>query len=96
MFLQNCFKDDYKMGNTCRIKIPHFWCLEYYEGDKKMTVDIDFRDPVLYLNTKLITRWDEPFEKETITDEEKKRIIRNIKYELKLLDNCLEIVLEDV
>ena len=61
-----------------------------------MTVDIDFRDPVLYLNTKLITRWDEPFEKETITDEEKKRIIRNIKYELKLLDNCLEIVLEDV
>ena len=84
------------MGNTCRIKIPHFWCLEYYEGDKKMTVEIDFRDPVLYLNTKLITRWDEPFEKETITDEEKKRIIRNIKYELKLLDNCLEIVLEDV
>ena len=61
-----------------------------------MTVDIDFRDPVLYLNTKLITRQDEPLEKETITDEEKKRIIRNIKYELKLLDNCLEIVLEDV
>ncbi len=84
------------MGNTCRIKIPHFWCLEYYEGDKKMTVDIDFRDPVLYLNTKLITRWDEPFEKETITDEEKKRIVRNIKDELEVLDNYRKIVLEDV
>ena len=84
------------MGNTCRIKFPLFWCLEYYEGDKKMTVDIDFRDPVLYLNTKLITRWDEPFEKETITDEEKKRIVRNIKDELEVLDNYRKIVLEDV
>ena len=61
-----------------------------------MTVDIDFRDPVLYLNTKLITRWDEPFEKETITDEEKKRIVRNIKDELEVLDNYRKIVLEDV
>ena len=67
------------MGNTCRIKIPHFWCLEYYEGDKKMTVDIDFRDPVLYLNTKLITRWDEPFEKETITGKEFMKIFRELK-----------------
>ena len=83
------------MENTCRIKIPHFWCLEYYEGNKKMTVDIDSRDPVNYLNTKLIKCWDEPYEKEIITLEEKKRIIKNIADELKKISKPGSVILED-
>jgi len=83
------------MVNTYRIEIPHFWCLVYYEGDKKMTVDIDFREETKYLNTKLISCWDEPFEKEVITSEEKKRIIINIAYEL-VKRNAGRIVLQDM
>ncbi len=78
------------------IAIPHFWCLEYYEGGKKMTVDIDFRDIKIYLSTKLISCWDEPFEKEVITDEEKKRIIRNIADELIKINEPGRIVLQDM
>lgn len=60
-----------KMTEAYRIAIPHFWCLEYYEGNKKMTVDIDFRDEKYYLNTKLISSWEAPFENEIITNDEK-------------------------
>lgn len=84
------------MTDAYRIAIPHFWCLEYYEGDKKMTVDIDFRDVKLYLNTKLITCWDVPFEKEAITNEDKKRIIRNIADELIKINESGRVILEDM
>lgn len=84
------------MANAYKIAIPHFWCLEYYEGVKKMTVDIDFRDVNLYLNTKLITCWDAPFEKETITNEDKKRIIKNIADELIKINEPGRVILEDM
>lgn len=93
---RNCLKEDYKTANKYRIAIPHFWCLEYYEGDKKMTVDIDFRDVKLYLSTKLITCWDVPFEKEVITYEDKKRIIRNIADELIKINEPGRVILEEL
>lgn len=84
------------MTNAYRIAIPHFWCLEYYEGNKKMTVDIDFRDPIICLNAKLISCWDAPFENEIITDDEKRRIIKNITNELKKRFTPETIVLQDI
>ena len=60
------------------ISIPHFYCLEYYEKDRKMVLDIDFRDSIIYLESTLVKNWEAPFNNEPITEKEKKRIIRNI------------------
>ena len=62
-----------------QIQIPHFYCLEYMESDKTMTVEIDFRDPVIYLSTPLIVAWNPPHDAETITESSKQRIIANIR-----------------
>lgn len=66
------------MKRDFEIDVPHFYCLEYYRDGKKMVVDIDFRDPVIVLDTDLIERWEKPFEKELIDADEKKRIITDI------------------
>jgi len=65
--------------NGYQIQIPHFYCLEYTDGSKTMTVDIDFRDPVIYLSTSLIVAWNPPHDTETITELSKQRIITNIR-----------------
>lgn len=39
------------------IDIPHFYCLEYKTKGKKNIVEIDFRDPIIYLSTSLIIKW---------------------------------------
>ena len=62
-----------------RIKVPHFYCLEYYEGDKKMIVEMDFREDYFYLTPQLITRWEKPYDNINIEAEEKKRILLNIR-----------------
>ena len=60
------------------ISIPHFYCLEYREGGRVMLFEIDFRDPVIYLDETLITAWEAPFSAEIISSEEKKRILTNV------------------
>ena len=60
------------------ISIPHFYCLEYREGGRVMFFEIDFRDPVIYLDETLITAWEAPFSAESIASEEKKRILTNV------------------
>lgn len=61
------------------INVPHFYCLEYCEADKKMIVEIDFREDYFYLTPQLITHWEPPYEKIRIETEEKKRILLNIR-----------------
>jgi len=48
------------MALSYNIAIPHFYCLEYIEDNKTMNVEIDFRDPVIYLNDSLINTWNPP------------------------------------
>jgi hypothetical protein len=60
------------------IKIPHFYSFEYYEGDKKMVIELDFRDQYLYLTPTLITKWQEPYENLNISFEDKLRILHSI------------------
>ena len=43
-----------------------------------MILDIDFRDPVIYLESVLVKNWEPPFDTELVTEKEKKRILRNI------------------
>ena len=62
-----------------RIKVPHFYCLEYYEGDKKMIVEMDFREDYFYLTPQLITRWEKTYDNINIEAKEKKRILLNIR-----------------
>lgn len=62
-----------------RIKVPHFYCLEYYEDDKKLIVEIDFREEYFVLKPQLITRWEKPYENIDIGIDEKKRILLNIR-----------------
>lgn len=80
--------------NSYEIKIPHFYYLEYCEDNKIMRLDIDFRDPVIYLNTELIKSWLPPFEDVQITLEDKKRILKNIYNELLKNNSRDRIVLE--
>jgi hypothetical protein len=61
------------------IKIPHFYSFEYYEGDKKMVIELDFRDRILYLDADMITKWEKPFDDLEISHEEKLRILNNIR-----------------
>lgn len=65
-------------NNNYKIDIPHFYCLEYIEGEKKIILDIDFRDPVRYLNKSLIEKWEPPYDNDIICGAEKERIINNI------------------
>ncbi len=42
------------------ISIPHFYCLEYKENNCKLILDIDFRDPIIYLDISQIKNWEPP------------------------------------
>ena len=63
--------------DSYKIEIPHFYCLDYYEGNKIMKIDIDFRDPIIYLNIGLITNWLSPNENVEVTKWDKERILKN-------------------
>lgn len=62
-----------------KISIPHFYCLEYREGGKKLIVDIDFREPKIFLGKGLIKAWAPPYQEEKISKKKKEEIYRNIK-----------------
>jgi hypothetical protein len=68
-----------RLGKSFYIKVPHFYSLEYFEGDKKMVIEIDFRDRILYLDKDLITSWEKPFNDLEINREEKLQILNNIR-----------------
>lgn len=53
------------------INVPHFYCLEYCEDDKKMIVEIDFREDYFFLSPQLITHWEKPYDNIKIEVEEK-------------------------
>ena len=36
------------------IDIPHFYCLEYKEDEKRLIVEIDFREPEIWISKSLI------------------------------------------
>ncbi len=65
-------------NKTYSIDVPHFYCLEYREADKKMFVEMDFREDIFILSTDLITHWEKPYENIRIEDKDKKRILFNI------------------
>ena len=60
------------------IRISHFYCLEYREQGRVMLLEIDFRDPVIYLNRALVTRWQPPYHQLTIAPTDKARILSNV------------------
>lgn len=61
------------------IKIPHFYCLEYYEGQKKMVIEMDFREDYFLLEPNLITHWESPYENIVIDIKKKREILQNIR-----------------
>lgn len=61
------------------IKVPHFYCMEYYENDKKMIIEMDFRETRFFLDKSLITNWEEPYENELISESDKERILLNVR-----------------
>lgn len=78
------------------IKVPHFHLLEYYEGDKKMIVDFDLRDPVYYFSPRMIEHWENPYDDVEITMEDKRRILQNIRqYFLSRGQDAENIIMED-
>ena len=80
--------------NDYEIKIPHFYSLEYYEGGKHMTLDIDFRDQIIYLNTMLVVAWNHPHGDVRIEEHEKEKIIKNVYNYLAIKRGFENIILE--
>ena len=66
------------MSPAFEISIPHFYCLEYRESGRLLVLDIDFRDPVIYLDETLRLAWEEPHAAEEIGSQERRRILDNI------------------
>ncbi len=66
------YNKDYKAD------IPHYYCIEYSEGDHVINIEIDMRDPVPYLDIAEIKAWAPPYEKEPLSDERKEQIFRNV------------------
>ena len=64
--------------NDYKIDIQHFYCLDYSEGERNMTLDIDFRDPIIILNTNCVVKWNHPHDSVYIDESEKQRIIKNV------------------
>lgn len=62
-----------------KITIPHFYCLEYSEGEKKLLVDIDFRETKIIIGRSLIKHWEKPYDSEKLTEEKREEIYINIK-----------------
>ena len=52
------------------IDIPHFYCLEYKEDEKRLIVEIDFREPEIWISKSLIQHWEPPFQSVLITEQE--------------------------
>ncbi len=57
--------------NKYEIHVPHFYCMEYSEGEHTMDIEIDFREDYFLLNKSLITQWKKPYDTELILDEKK-------------------------
>ena len=66
------------MSPDYEIRIPHFYCLEYQEQGRVMLLEIDFRDPVIYLNRALVTGWQPPYHQLTIAPTDKASILSNV------------------
>ena len=66
-------------SNDYSIKVPHFFCLEYHEHDKRMFVELDFREDLFFLSPQIITHWESPYEEVKIEMAEKRRILMNIR-----------------
>lgn len=82
------------MYNEYKIRIPHFYCLEYYEGNKKMVLDIDFREKQIVLSRDMIKNWENPYGNISLQDEEKSRILENIRNYLLKNNSPERIVME--
>lgn len=65
--------------NKVTISIPHFYGLEYAENNKKLILEIDFRETKIFIGKSLIKKWEIPFENEEISEEKRGEIYKNIK-----------------
>lgn len=77
-----------------KISIPHFYCLEYIEDNKKLIVDIDFREAKIRIGKSLIKKWEKPYDGEEISEEKREEIYKTImEYLLKSysLEDLIEI-----
>ena len=83
------------MGKDYYIKIPHFYSFEYYEDDRKMVIELDFRDRILYLDADMITKWEKPFADLEISYAEKLRILKNIRECLLERRQPEEVIIEE-
>ncbi len=77
-----------------KISIPHFYCLEYTEDNKKLIVDIDFREAKIRIGKSLIKKWEKPYDGEEISEKKREEIYKTIiEYLLKSyrLEDLIEI-----
>lgn len=83
------------MNKDYYIEIPHFYSFEYYEGEKKMIIELDFRDKVLYLEPDMITKWEKPYDELEIPYEEKLKILHKIRECLLIKCRPEDVIIEE-
>jgi hypothetical protein len=61
-----------------KVAIPSAFYLQYWEGDRTMKVDMDFRDKYPVLSHKAIVSWEVPHNTEVLSSTKKRQIMENI------------------
>lgn len=60
------------------IGAPHFYELEYREGDHVMSVEIDLRDPIPCIYKKTLVAWNPPHQDESVPEDKKEEILERL------------------
>lgn len=55
------------------IKVPHFYCMEYIEENRRLIIEMDFRESRFLLDKDLVTKWEPPYQNEIISEDKKLR-----------------------
>lgn len=60
-----------------------------------MIIEVDFREKPIYLNTSMIRCWEDPYQAIVMSEEDKLRIINNIKKYLIEERGFSEVIIEE-
>lgn len=62
-----------------KVKITHFYMVEYIEDDKVMNIEVDLREPIVEIGIECINNWASPNDNESLSQLDKHRIAENVK-----------------
>ena len=75
----------YQMIKGCTVDIKGFHRVVYQEHKHVLYMEIDAREPVVEVDYFSIDHWEAPYQDEAISEEDRKRIMKNVYTILKMM-----------